>query len=279
MKSHVTAMIKSLQEMENAVLIGGFESKLATNLTINETDGKTYFKSIEMIIEEHSRTRQEPKDYTEVRKSILTSLQTFLTERFQIDDDLLTTIDPFVKFEENSDIEKVHSMLAPDLELANLSLQFQDISNDPTLIQNKKNLSEIIMHLSKSDESREFYHELIIVLARIAACTPHSADVERCISTNNLLKTKQRSRLTIPTENKYLYIRMNMPVLTEWNPTAAAKLFVEGKARRNRDMTTSSQISRRQNYFKGVLSEADQCEDSEESKCDKTDKKFSIFDF
>lgn len=75
-----------------------------------------------MKTEENLRNRQESKDFTEVRKSILTSLQTFLTERFQIDDDLLKVIDPFVKFDKNADIQKVHSMLAPDLELANLSI-------------------------------------------------------------------------------------------------------------------------------------------------------------
>lgn len=95
-------------------------------------------------------------------------------------------------------------MLAPDLQLPSSSLQFQDISNSPDIVKNK-NLNEIIVHWSKTDESRELYNDLIIVLARIAACTSHSADVERCISANNLLKTKLRSRLSIQTENKYLY--------------------------------------------------------------------------
>lgn len=81
MKTHVTAMVKSLQEMENTALIGGFENKLATLLTYDENDGQTYFKSIEMESEESSRTRQEPKNFAEVRKSILTSLQKILTER------------------------------------------------------------------------------------------------------------------------------------------------------------------------------------------------------
>lgn len=37
------------------------------------------------------------------------------------------------------------------------------------------------------------YEDIVTVIARIAACTPHSADVERCISANNLLKTWLRN--------------------------------------------------------------------------------------
>lgn len=133
------------------------------------------------------------------------TLRKFLIERFQIDDELLEKIDPFVKFEKSADIEKIHSMLTPDLELPNLFLQFQDISSRPDIVK-EKSLNEIIVHLLKTDASRQSYKELIIVLARITGCTPHSADVERCISANNLLKTKHRSSIAIETESKYLYM-------------------------------------------------------------------------
>lgn len=205
MKSHVTTMVKSLEEMNKESLVGGFESNLAAKLIINEEDGKTYFKSIEMKTEENLRNRQESKDFTDVRKSILSSLQTFLTERFQIDDDLLKVIDPFVKFGKNADVQKVHSMLAPDLELANLSIQYGDILNNLDIVQNK-NLNEIIIQLAKTTESRELYKELIIVLARVAALTPQSADVERCISANNILKAAQP---TFPSNRKQILVHSN----------------------------------------------------------------------
>ena len=53
-----------------------------------------------------------------------------------------------------------------------------------------------------------------------------------------------------------MYIRMNMPVLSEWNPTAAAKKFVEEKQRRYRDVTTSNAQSRHQSWFKQLFDEA-----------------------
>lgn len=223
MKSHVADVLKSLKDMENKLLIGGFERNLTSQLKINEIDdNKVFFKSIKMQTVEIARTRREPKDFTEVRKSVLMALRTFLTDRFKIDEKLFEQIDPFVEFEKNADIEKIHSMLAPDVEVASLSLQFQDVANSRDIMK-EKSLNEIIVYLSKTEASRESYKELIIVLARIAACTPHSADVERCISADNILKTKLRSRLSIETENKYIYIRINMPVLSEWNPTAAQK--------------------------------------------------------
>lgn len=142
-------------------------------------------------------------------------------------------------------------MMAPDLELASLSLQFQDISNNPDSVKSK-NLNDIIVNSSKTEESRE----LLLV--------PHTQQMW-CISANNLLKTKHRSTISIQTENKYIYIRMNMPVLSEWNPTAAAKIFVEEKSRRTREISTGSESLRRQSYFKGVFAEADLCAVDEES--------------
>lgn len=109
MKSHVATVMETLKKMENRPLPGGFENKLSAKLTIDEEDDKTYFKDIEL--KESSRTRRKPKDSAEVRKDVLVSLQTFLTERFKIDDELFEIIDPFVKFEESADIEKMPKVL------------------------------------------------------------------------------------------------------------------------------------------------------------------------
>lgn len=118
-----------------------------------------------------------------------------MTERFQIDEKLFDKIEPFIRSKKGVNIEEIHSLLAPDLQLPSLFLQYQDISNSLHIVKDKS-LNEIIVHLSKTDTSCETYKELITVLARIAACTPYSADVERCISANNLLKTKQRSSIS-----------------------------------------------------------------------------------
>lgn len=114
-------------------------------------------------------------------------------------------------------------------------------------------LNASILQLSKFKESRKNVEELIMVLSRINACTPHSSDVERCISANNNLKTNARSSIQIETENKYIYIHANMPDLTEWNPTAAAVLFVQEKARRHRDVATSMGKAKNQSCGKHIF--------------------------
>lgn len=278
MKRYVTAMVKSLKDMETTPLIGGFEKNLESKLIVDENDDKVYFKTIEMKTGNIPRNRREPKSFSEVRKNILECLQIFLTDRFKIDDELFEIIDPFVKFESSTDIEAIHSRLAPDLELASLSLQFQDISNNLDLIK-EKSLNEVICHLSQTDASRESYKELRILLARIAACTPHSADVERCISANNILKTKNRTHLSIETECKYLYIRMNMPVLSEWNPTEAAKMFVEEKNRRTHDIKTGHEQSKRHYWFKAIFNEANKNTDDEDDTNDGAVEVDRFFEF
>lgn len=126
-----------------------------------------------------------------------------MNERFEADESFLVTIEPFIEFQKEANIEEVHAMLAPDLALASLYLQFEDISNEREKYKDLS-INEMISNLSKSAESRENYKELITILARIAVCTPHSADVERCISANNRLKTKLRASMNIETENYYL---------------------------------------------------------------------------
>lgn len=226
--------------MKTTQLLGGFEIKLAEKLVY---DGdKVFFKSIELNIERTSR--RATTNFDDIRNSILDGLTKFLTERFEVEEVILQKMIPFVQFSSNADIEGIHSLLAPDISLPSLYMQFNDFSNTDEM--KDMSVGEIILKLSKTEESRNTYKELIIVLARIEACTPHSSDVERLISANNRLKTKLRSSLSVETENKYMYINTNMPDLDHWNPTAAAKMFIDDKQRRNRLMTPTNAVTRRQ---------------------------------
>lgn len=258
MKTHVSAVLSAFSDMKTSSLVGGFESVLAAQLTTNMNESndeyKTFWKTEELQPEQTSRTRRGVRLFSLVRNNLLESLERFLTERFQIDDELFEKIEPFLNFDKNANVEEIHSLLAPDLSLLDLSLQFQDVVNTPAITKDT-GLKEIIAKLTKNSASRESYSELIVVLSRIAACTPHSADVERCISNNSALKTKLRSKISVETENRYMHIHDNMPDLCEWNPTAAVKWFMADKSRRQRDATTS-EVSKRQYHFKGVFPEA-----------------------
>lgn len=84
------------------------------------------------------------------------------------DSTLLQRIEPFVHFDATTDIEAV----APDLSLASLATQFEDISNNPDIWSNSSRSEIIYLKLSKTAESRQNFREVITLLARIAACTP-----------------------------------------------------------------------------------------------------------
>lgn len=58
---------------------------------------------------------------------------------------------------------------------------------------------------------------------------------------------------------------MNMPDLAEFDPTAAAKMFVDEKCRRKSNITTANEKTRQQVYFKGVFPEARRTRDLDDT--------------
>lgn len=278
MKVHIDATVKALDGLKTSKLLGGFESNFDKKIEHGKDADKVYLKSIELQTKNNSR--RQLKSLEDVRASVVDALCNFLNERFKCDDKLLQKIHPFIKFDSSTDIEEIHSLLAPDLSLPALYTQFNDFSDENSVMKNIS-LNQIMSKLCNTDESRTTYNELITVFARIAACTPHSADVERLISANNLLKTKLRSSMLVETENKYMYIHMNMPVLAQWNPTAAAILFINEKLRRKRVITTDNKTTKRQTVFKGVFCEAQECKNGDDDGDDETcqDTRNTIFEF
>ena len=91
---------------------------------------------------------------------------------------------------------------------------------------------------------------LSIALARVIAAKPHSADVERLISSYNCLKTNVRSSLSSDSLHAYLYIRQNMPPLANWDPRPSVHAWLHEKNRRP-DQTHS--LATVQEYFKGIF--------------------------
>lgn len=90
------------------------------------------------------------------------------------------------------------------------------------------------------------------------AATPHSADIERSVSANNLLKTALRNKLDITTENKYLFVHFNMPPLSKWSPDKAVINWINKKDRRTHNLIIENEDnkSKNQEYFKGIFEEA-----------------------
>lgn len=85
--------------------------------------------------------------------------------------------------------------------------------------------------------------------------------------------------MSVETENNYLFIHFNTPDLQEWNPSAAANLFLSEKARRDRNTTTSTENrSIAQTYFKGVFPEARKLFDPDVEQSDERSSN-KYFDF
>lgn len=68
-------------------------------------------------------------------------------------------------------------------------------------------------------------------------------------------------------------------VLSEQNPTKAAKWFLDEKTRRNRNVTVANESSKRQRYFKGVFPEANGCADFESDDNVDTENDATAFNF
>lgn len=127
-----------------------------------------------------------------------------------------------MKFEKSFNITTIHDLIGKDLDLAQLDLQYKEISNSADEIKFQP-LPQLLKYFLESNRI-QYFKKITTVIARISACTPHSADCERIISANNNLKTNERANLTISTENCYLYIHFNMPTLQKWEVRPALRI-------------------------------------------------------
>ena len=129
-----------------------------------------------------------------VRNEIVLSLENFLSERLQSDQ--WKDLTPLAKLRVDvSDDERraCHKVIAPDCDLFEICQSYREAVAIPTMQDKgpRSALNQIV--------DVEEIKSLAIALARIIAAKPHSADVERLISRNNILKSPMRSRLNTDT--------------------------------------------------------------------------------
>ena len=74
---------------------------------------------------------------------------------------------------------------------------------------------QLLLHLILSDN--EEFKPSIVALARIVAAKPHSMDVERLISSYNLIKSTDHSSLSEDTLQNYLAVRHSMPCTAKFD--------------------------------------------------------------
>ena len=203
------------------------------------------------------------RDHEAIKNEIILSLQEFLTQRFDLDKNVVEVLKPFAGLKSETDMKKVHSTICSDLDLTELTMEFNDLINSDELheLQQLK-LPEIVQRLFRN---HELFPNLITAFSRIWAAKPHSYDVERVISACNLLKTFSRNRVAVDTQNLYLYIHFNMCALEDWDPRPCIIKWLSKRAHRKR----STEKARSQRWFKGTFKEADCSDepDEEEEAC------------
>lgn len=252
---HVQNVCNAISELESQPMLGGWELSLKNSIETEEVeneDGRLKLiklKNIYLSVEELERrgAHNKKRQFETVRADILKELIDFVKNYMKVDDNFVRVITPFVNLDvKNVNMTEVHQLLAPDLDISSLSLQFRELCECNNLRQ--LSLTQLTSHLAKNDKTFS-YGDVLTVLARI------SADAERCISANNLLKTPLRNSVNLTTENNYLNVHYNMPTLTEWNAREAVINWINKKDRRQTD-TTVENVEKNQRYFVGVFPEA-----------------------
>ena len=268
MHNAVTSVTANISALKQKPLAGGWQETLLEHL--HEKDGDIFLNTTKLWIFERRRKEHhlfvtDKRDDKAICNEVVESMIEFLQQRFSIDQVLLSALIPFLKFDtKNVNLRAVHNAICNDLDLAELSIEFHELSDNKDISTSK--LCQVVKRLASANDA---YPNMLTVCSRILAAKPHSADVERCISSNNLLKTALRASLHISTENLYLFIHHNMPPTTEWDPRPAVLKWLQTPRRQ-----TVPQKAKAQPYYKNVFREADGCpdeDDNEENSFESTD--------
>lgn len=259
LQQHVATFKQTIEDMKVGQLVGGWEERLGnevisdtqTSVGGDVTENKTWHGiDLDVSETETRRVARRGREFDTIKQNILNETTRLTAERFTTDEELVDVLGPFVRLDPSTDIRRVHALIASDLELVLLNMQFKDVCQSSNLKQ--LNIYQLISHLAKNGGT---YGIVLIAFARVAAATPHSADVERSISSNNLLKTNLRSSIDLQTENRYLFIHFNLPPLVDWNPRKAVHHWINKKNRREHNITivNCKRKATQQRHFKGVF--------------------------
>ena len=252
-----------LEAMRETPLVGGWVEALQSQVQ-KLPDDTVQLNSIKLSTnrtrrgKEHHLYVSQERSVDAIINEISTSLVEFLNQRFSVDKEVLDTIKPFVQLQPSANIPKIHNLLGTDLDLATLALEYEEIlSTDDIDSLRQLSLAGLVSRFASSS-----FKNVLIILARIFAAKPHSADVERLISTSNTLKNAIRSRLSVDSENEYLYIYHNMPPLALWNPRKAVHAWISSRQHRVKDTPKAPQ----QAWFRGILAEGGRVDNEDDTK-------------
>uniref|UniRef100_A0A2S2R0M5 Uncharacterized protein n=1 Tax=Sipha flava TaxID=143950 RepID=A0A2S2R0M5_9HEMI len=172
----------------------------------------------------------ESRNVNAVCQEIVECLAKFLLQRIDINDQLVHILKPFTNLKPLTQVhlKEVHQTIGNDLDITKLSLEYAEVLE----LEEIENLHKMSMaKLVDYFATYTSFNTIIIIISRILVAKPHSTDVERLISTSNILKSSDRQSLLVETEYEYLFIHFNMPPSILWDPRPATLLWINSSNR------------------------------------------------
>lgn len=138
---NISSLRNAVIEMQEERILGGWEYTLHND--IDEDDDKLMLKGFELTSSKESR-RPSEIDFNTTRDSIIGSIIDRLSHRFESDETLFKTIEPFLKFDRGADLRKIHELFGADLDLMSIQLQFNEMIEQNVYTKFADNVGEII---------------------------------------------------------------------------------------------------------------------------------------
>ena len=124
-------------------------------------------------------------------------------------------------------------MFLPDFELREVSHSLHVVSD---VVQGYTRLYRRLYSVAAIEPSnpseRSNYQPTIVALPRVISAKLHSMDVERVVSSYNLIKSTDRSSLSGDTLQDYLVVRHNMASIANFDVRPAVEEWMRRRERR-----------------------------------------------
>ena len=274
---HKDIAIAQLTQLAGAPKIGGWEELFIGNLGHHIDDPQKSMFFGHLIQASHTRQPNAfvttSRAFSAIRNELITAATNFLQERLDSNKlmDLASVLNPstiqgavddnranFLAHYGNEQIQKLCNTYMPDLELAETLTEWTEVKGAYTAMNLKEcSFLGLVKNLcSLTNKKMLTADSALQLISRIAVLSPHNMFVERCISSYDLIKDDDRASISRDTMNDYMMVRINMPVLANFDMCRAVMKYLREKDRRPHSVDIVKYKSQR--WFTGVFVEANE---------------------
>lgn len=129
-KLTIVSLVQSNRSLHNALIdlkerhfLGGCEETLHNYIQDMNDDGNFILRGFELLHVDDTQ-RGNNTGFESIRNGIIDSIVTCPSKRFEVEDKFMEIIEPFINFEKETDLRKIHELFASDLDLTSIQLQF-----------------------------------------------------------------------------------------------------------------------------------------------------------